>query len=156
MAQVSDQVESRAAKRTVPLPRAYVIPVPETSVVENLRRHGIAVERLVEPAVLEVEAYSVTELSGSERLDQGHYTSSASGTWSTVELEAPVGAYLVRTSQPLGMLAACLLEPESDDGLLVWNFFDRYLRRQWSNAPQFHPVYKLHRPATLVTELVTR
>jgi hypothetical protein len=144
------------AERTVPLPHAYVIPVPEVPVVENLRRHGIAVERLVEPALLEVEAYKLIELAPSAALDQGHYTNSASGTWSTLELEAPAGAYLVRTAQPLGMLAACLLEPESDDGLLVWNFFDRYLRMQWSRELQVYPVYKLGRPAPLVTEIVTR
>jgi len=144
------------AKRTIPLPHAYLIAVPEVGVIEKLRQHGIAVERLLEAAVLEVEAFTVTELSGSGRLDQGHYTSSVSGAYSTVEREFPFGAHLVRTSQPLGVLAAHLLEPESDDGLLVWNFFDRHLRRQWSNAPQVYPVYRLHEPAMLVTELVTR
>jgi hypothetical protein len=31
-------------------------------------------------------------------------------------------------SQPLGTLAAYLLEPESDDGLTHWGFFDASLR----------------------------
>ncbi|HWB20784.1 MAG TPA: hypothetical protein VG711_10815, partial [Phycisphaerales bacterium] len=31
---------------------------------------------------------------------------------------------LVRTAQPLGTLAVYLLEPQSEDGLATWNFFD--------------------------------
>jgi dipeptidyl-peptidase 4 len=34
------------------------------------------------------------------------------------------GTYVIRTAQLLGVLAAYLLEPESDDGLAAWNFFD--------------------------------
>ncbi|HEV3121815.1 MAG TPA: S9 family peptidase, partial [Isosphaeraceae bacterium] len=34
------------------------------------------------------------------------------------------GTMLVRTGQPLGALAVYLLEPQSDDGLCTWNFFD--------------------------------
>jgi hypothetical protein len=34
---------------------------------------------------------------------------------------------IVRTAQPLGLLAMYLLEPESDDGLVTWNFFDAWL-----------------------------
>src|SRR5439155_353806 len=34
------------------------------------------------------------------------------------------GTFLVRTAQPLGDLAAYLLEPQAADGLCTWNFFD--------------------------------
>jgi hypothetical protein len=47
-----------------------------------------------------------------------------------------------------------LLEPESDDGLLVWNYFDRYLVPQWSRSPQTYPVYKLYAPRPLVTQVI--
>ena len=30
----------------------------------------------------------------------------------------------VKTTQPLGMLAAYLLEPQAEDGLCTWNYFD--------------------------------
>jgi dipeptidyl-peptidase-4 len=123
-------------------------------VIENLLLHGIAVERLVEPVTLQVEAFSVTEVTGNSRLNQGHYTNSVKGEYSTVEREFQVGTYFVTTAQSLGSVAAYLLEPESDDGLVVWNFFDRYLSAQWSMEPQVYPVYKLLRPSNLVTERV--
>ncbi|MND09264.1 hypothetical protein D3C83_324480 [compost metagenome] len=34
---------------------------------------------------------------------------------------------MVRTTQPLGVLATVLLEPESDDGLTTWNFLDHLI-----------------------------
>ena len=49
------------------------------------------------------------------------------GRWVGTLSIGPAGAVVVRTAQPLGSLAAYLLEPESDDGLFVWNFFDRFV-----------------------------
>jgi hypothetical protein len=50
----------------------------------------------------------------------------------------PAGSALVRTAQPLGTLAACLLEPESDDSLATWNFLDDYL-----GQGKVFPIYKM-------------
>jgi hypothetical protein len=55
-------------------------------------------------------------------------------------------------AQPLGRLAAYLLEPESDDGLLVWNGFDRDIVAQWGRGAQTYPVYKLYTPVNMVSE----
>ena len=62
---------------------------------------------------------------------------------------SPKGTLVVRTAQALGRLAAYLLEPESDDGLLVWNFFDRDIVSQWGRGAQTYPVYKLYTPRGL-------
>jgi len=53
------------------------------------------------------------------------------------------GTYLVRTSQKLGSLIVYLLEPQSEDCLLKWNFFDRYQRPQWGSDYYPYPVYKV-------------
>ena len=54
------------------------------------------------------------------------------------------GWYLVPTGQRLGLLAAWLLEPASEDGLATWNFLDRDLRRG-----QDHPVLRVRQPLLL-------
>jgi hypothetical protein len=56
----------------------------------------------------------------------------------------------VTLAQPLANLAAALLEPESDDGLLVWNFFDRHIVAQWGRGEQTYPVYKLKQAQPMV------
>ncbi|MHC5064881.1 MAG: hypothetical protein ACYTG5_13010, partial [Planctomycetota bacterium] len=58
----------------------------------------------------------------------------------------PAGTVLVRTAQPLGTLAAFLLEPECEDGLAAWNFFDEGL-----SAGSDFPVLRLPRPVDLQT-----
>ena len=142
------------AKRTVRLPFAYLIPLAGTDIPDKLRQHGIAVERLTAPVTLETEAFRPKEIKGAERLYQGHRTNSVKGEYAVEKREFPKGTWLVRTAQPLGRLAAYLLEPESDDGLLVWNYFDRDIVSQWGRGAQTYPVYKLYVPQGLAAELI--
>lgn len=41
----------------------------------------------------------------------------------------PVGSVRVPTDQPLGLLVAAMLEAQSPDGFLAWNFFPGMLQR---------------------------
>ncbi len=47
-----------------------------------------------------------------------------SGTCNVAIATLPTGTSIVRTSQPLDLVAMCLLEPESGDVLVTWDFFD--------------------------------
>lgn len=140
-----------APTRSVRLPRGYLITVPDTAVVDKLREHGIGVEQLAAEASLTVEAFSVTKLTGSPFSDQGHYTSTVQGSYQQKQMRFPAGTHYVSLAQPLASLAAQLLEPESPDGLVTWNFFDRYIAFQWIPQPMEYPVYRLHEPVLLVT-----
>lgn len=141
-------------KRSVRLPHAYLIAVFDDDVLANLKRHGLAVARLTEPATLEVEAFRIKEIKGAERLYQGHRMNTVTGEYAVERKEFPAGTLVVRTAQPLGNLAAYLLEPESDDGLLVWNAFDRHIVAQWGRGAQTYPVYKLLTPVSLAAVAV--
>lgn len=141
-------------KRTVPLPYGYLIPVPDDLIKEKLLQHGIIVERLVRPVNLKVQTFQIKELKALEQLFQGHRLNQVKGEYSVEEKEFPAGTMFVGTAQPLAKVAASLLEPESDDGLLVWNFFDRYIVPQWGREFLDYPVYKLIHPHFLVKEVV--
>jgi hypothetical protein len=144
------------ATRSVRLPFGYLIPIPVPEVESKLLEHGITVERLTQSARLKVEAFHVTELKGQERPYQGHRLDSVKGDYSEEEMDFPAGTLFIPLAQPLANVASYLLEPESDDGFLVWNFFDRYLVPQWGRGEQVYPVYKLLRPAELVKEVVEK
>jgi hypothetical protein len=60
----------------------------------------------------------------SPRAFQGHHEAQLVGRWMGEPRELRAGTYIVRTGQPLGILLVYLLEPQSDDGLVTWNFFD--------------------------------
>jgi hypothetical protein len=140
--------------RSVRLPFGYLIPLPVPEVEAKLLQHGITVERLTQSMRLTVEAFHVTELIGEERPYQGHRLNSVKGEYSEEEKEFPAGTLFISLAQPLANVAAYLLEPESDDGFLVWNFFDRYLVPQWGRGEQVYPVFKLLKPAALPKEVV--
>lgn len=129
--------------KSVRFPYAYFISIPDKDVLEILKTHGIKIEQLTKNKTIKVERFKIEELNPSIRLNQGHYTNQIKGKYIEETKEFPVGTYFVRTSQKLGNLAVYLLEPQADDGLLKWNFFDKYLVPQW--YPYFlpYPVYRL-------------
>ena len=141
-------------KRTITLPFAYLIPVTDTKITQNLLNHGLLVEKLTEDVNLEVEAFRVKEVKSASRLYQGHHLNEVSGEYVVVQREFPAGTLFISLAQALGRLAAYLLEAESDDGLLVWNYFDRYLVPQWRRQPQTYPVYRLMNSVNLAKEKV--
>jgi len=143
------------ATRSVPLPRGYLVPLQAPEIEEKLLQHGLLVERLTEPATLNVVAFLPSEVAQAERPFQGHFLRSARGTYEDVEMEFPAGTLYVPMAQPLGKVAATLLEPESDDGLVAWNFLDRYLAGSFGRPAPF-PIYKLTEPADFAKVSVAR
>lgn len=141
-------------KRSIPFPYAYLIPAASPEITEKLLQHGLSVEKLREPVTLEVESFRIKEIKGASRLYQGHRLNSVKGEYISERKAFPEGTLFIGTAQPLANLAAYLLEPESDDGLLVWNFFDRYLVAQWRREPQTYPVYRLLKPVNLAKESI--
>lgn len=105
-------------------PVAYLVPPKFASAVENLQNHGIDVEVLREDRQLEVEAYTIDELQSARRPFQGHQNVTVEATPATQTIMVPAGTVVVRTGQALGSLVVNLLEPESEDGLTTWNYFD--------------------------------
>jgi hypothetical protein len=107
------------------LPQAYLIPARLGRVVELLRRQGIAVERGHRvPAGLE---QFLVDSVRREPLFEGHRLTAVDGRWVPCR-DAPGSEwYVVRTAQPLGLLAAYLLEPASEDGVVTWNLLDTEL-----------------------------
>jgi len=140
-----------AAKRSVPAPGAYLLRPEEglRPIVAKLRAHGLAVEELSEPATLAVEGFVIDKVNRAGRAFQGHQEVRLKGRARGETLTFPAGSVLVRSAQPLGRLACYLLEPESDDGFVNWNFLDAYLE-----AGKVYPVYKLMGEARVAARLL--
>ena len=129
--------------KNVRFPYAYLITTMDPAITGLLKVHGIKIEQLTEESKLEVQQFDITDLKGSTRLNQGHYTNTVTGKFSDGLVTFPAGTIVVRTAQPLGNVAAYLLEPQSNDGMVYWNFFDRYLVPQWGQGYNQYPVYKV-------------
>jgi hypothetical protein len=143
-------------KTTIARPHAYLISRTDPTITDKLKTHGIMVEELTSAISLEVESFLITKIKGAERIYQGHRMNSVTGEYRTVTKEFPAGTIFVTTAQPLGRLVSYMLEAECDDGLLVWNFFDRFIVPQWGSETQVYPVYRLLRPVPLAKKAVAR
>ena len=129
--------------KQIQFPFAYLINISDKKILENLNNHGIELERLSEDTKIKVDQFIYEEVKPETRINQGHYLNQVKGSFKTIEMDFKAGTYLVRTSQKLRNLIAYLLEPQSEDCLLKWNFFDRYQRPQWGSRYYPYPVYKV-------------
>lgn len=114
--------------RTIPRARGYVLPASIAKVVPLLLEHGIRVHRFTAPTTLSLEVYDATGVQRNEYF-QGHYLQSVTGVEKkTEQVAVPAGWYYVSTAQAKGNLISYLLEPETDDNLITWNYTDNVLR----------------------------
>jgi hypothetical protein len=110
-----------------PRPYAYILPREATAAVALLRQHNITVEVLKSQVSLPVQAYELGDVYYRTEYDhQGATMVTVKGVH-TVERAFPAGTYVVSTAQMLGRLVAHLLEPESDDNVILWNRMDGWL-----------------------------
>ncbi|BDX39639.1 hypothetical protein CYCD_29940 [Tenuifilaceae bacterium CYCD] len=129
--------------QSIAYPYAYILTINDPDVNRVLKTQGVKVEFLRDSITLEVEQFNIDSLKPITRLNQGHYTNNVFGKYVSTTVKFNKGAIVVKTSQPLGRLAAYLLEPQSDDGLLYWNYFDKYLVPQWGSYFYSVPVYRV-------------
>lgn len=129
-----------AATKSVAVPRAYIFRNEDgmKTVIAKLLSHGIAVEELTEPLTAEVESFQIDDVKKAARAFQGHAEVKLKGRAQKETVQFPAGSIIVRTSQPSASLIFYLLEAESDDGFVNWNFLDAYLEKG-----KTYPIYKL-------------
>ena len=114
------------AARREAIPEAYLIPGQLTRVVDLLRRQGISVERTGGRVDGPLESFRTDSVLRGPPFE-GHTPVWVEGRWERRAGSAARGWYLIRTDQPLGVLAAYLLEPASEDGVVTWNLLDASL-----------------------------
>jgi len=102
--------------KEVSLPRAWWIGPHDQDLIAALRAHGIRMEVLDAPRAVTLEAVQMA--SGTERAGMRR---------TTREVSLPAGSVRIPADQPFHLLAAALLEPESDDSFLAHGRFDAAL-----------------------------
>jgi hypothetical protein len=127
------------ATRARALPTAWLVDGSvDDAVFERLAYHGFALTEIITPIQLAGEQFIVDSIVRAPRPFQGHQEVRLEGRWEPTQVELGPGTFLVRADRNNALLAAILLEPESDDGLTTWNFFDADLA-----VGRAHPVRRL-------------
>jgi hypothetical protein len=138
------------AARREAFPAGYLVPVQYSDLVALLQGEGIVVERLRTGWRGETETFTIDSIGAARGAFEGHRTVLLDGHWSSARDSVSAGWYYVPTSQRLGVLAAYLLEPASEDGLVTWNFLDRSLR-----IHSFYPIRRVRQPLNVPRDILT-
>jgi hypothetical protein len=107
---------------SVPRPLGYIIPAKHQDVVETLLRHGLEVDIFTKDTFLEVEIYQVGNIVPAEYdyLPPQEIEGERKSLQAIVKRED----FYVSCAQAGASLIPCLLEPESQYGLVRYQMFD--------------------------------
>ena len=129
--------------RMVTLPKAYWIPPAWTDVLERLRAHGIGYEETKEACERKVEVLRIENPVLGEAAYEGRVNVTCTVVPVPQTKHFPAGWVRVPVDQPLGELAALLLEPDSPDSFFQWGFFHGALQRtEYFEAYAMEPMAK--------------
>ncbi len=136
------------ATRSKELPRGWVIHGNTLArlgaALDRLRWHGVRVQEIAADAQLSVERFTITDMTKAPKPFQGHQETRLRGTHDRAQLTVQAGSLYIPANQPLARLAFYLLEAESDDGLVTWNYIEDGIA-----VGQTYPVYRVVGPAPL-------
>jgi hypothetical protein len=96
------------------------------------------------------QAFAVDSVIERGRSETSRMMKDVTGKWSEpASRSLPAGSYVIRAGQPYGLAAFYLLEPESEDGLMQWSFYDGIV-----TAHSDFPVARIVKPATVRSHVV--
>jgi murein tripeptide amidase MpaA len=111
------------------VPKAYWVPSTKPDVIDRLKAHGVKVEAIRKAQAVEVDMIRLAGFKAAMP-SEGRVPVTTTGVMHEKRTETfPPGSVRVSTDQPLGALAAYLLEPESEDSFFAWGFFSEILQR---------------------------
>ena len=105
------------------VPTAYLIPPGYPRVIALLRRHGITASQ-APTGSLSGSDFVIDSVQHSAVSFQKHRETTVYGHWQPATRTVAPGSILVSATGRLGPLTTYLLDPQADDGVVDWNFFD--------------------------------
>ncbi|HEY4131734.1 MAG TPA: M14 family zinc carboxypeptidase, partial [Gemmatimonadaceae bacterium] len=136
---------SFAPTLTSTLPYAYAFDATTAkAILPLLKQHGLDVEQLSADATVTAQSFGVDSVLEKGRSETSRMMKDITGKWNAAASQSlPAGTYVVRAGQPFGLVAFYLLEPESEDGLMQWSFYDGIVA-----AHKDFPILRITKPAT--------
>lgn len=122
-------VFGQAPDKRVALPKAWWVPASAPEAIERLRAQGVRYEKIGTPRTMTLDMVRLTDPKLG-RASEGRVPMTVAGyAHADRRVTMPAGSVRVPADQPLGLIAAAMLEPENPDSLLAWNLFPGILTR---------------------------
>ena len=117
---MNDAWESKATlKRKRPM--AYLILPGQERALANLKTLGLTIDTLTKDMSLTVETYEVTDYFKDEEVYEQVHRQEVETKVTEKQVSFPAGTAIVYLAQDKGNLAAEVLEPESENGFVLFN-----------------------------------
>ncbi len=124
----------------------WLIEARDTAVLALLQRHGVTVRAGIAGArPIDVERFQLDSVQRAVREFQGHREVTVLGHWVRARMLPSADWRWVPAAQRQLLVAAQILEPQSNDGATTWNLFDERLL-----MGKYHPVMRV------ITRVATR
>ncbi|MEX0995532.1 MAG: M14 family metallopeptidase [Flavobacteriaceae bacterium] len=123
-------------KKSVRVPKGYIIPQGWWNVIELLKVNQIEMLRLEKDTLIQTEVYRIEDFNTRTSPYEGHYMHyNTSISKQPEETVVKKGDYLILTDQPEMRYLLETLEPEAMDSFFNWNFFDTILQQKEGFSP---------------------
>ncbi len=125
---------SRVTRAVAP-PRAYIVPVQWSEVIEVLKAHGLELHTLYEAKEIEIESYRFHNVTWPGGPFEGRYMPRFDVERITDKRVFHGGSVVVPLGQPAARVVMNLLEPEAPDSFARWGFFNAIFEEKEYGEP---------------------
>ena len=126
-----DYFNSFPADITVKKPRGYIVPQAWREAIERLQWNGVAMERLAEDKMIEVQCYRIKSVVSRPNAYEGHMFHDEMELAKGIEqVGVRKGDWWIPLDQDQARYAIETLEPQAHDSFLRWGFFNSVLEKK--------------------------
>ena len=119
------------AKGKIEVPDSYYVARQERDVIKRLKANKVEMEKIQSDTVMKLGVFEVMDYSPLEKPYEGHFRlNDVKIKRSVREVKLKQGDYHIRANQFASSFIHAVLQPESEDSYLSWNFFDSYLQQK--------------------------
>ena len=116
---------------TLSVPRFYFVGRQEKDVVKRLKANKVELTKIKNDTSLTLGVFRVIDFESSKKPYEGHFQL----TSPVIEKEQQLvklkrGDWVISTHQENALFIHSVLQPETEDSYLSWNFFDSYLQQK--------------------------
>lgn len=116
---------------TLTVPRFYFVGRQEKDVVKRLKANKVELTKIKNDTSLTIGVFRVIDFESSKKPYEGHFQL----TNPVIEKEQELvnlkrGDWMISTHQKNALFIHNVLQPETEDSYLSWNFFDSYLQQK--------------------------
>ena len=125
------QYKSFEAKREVRIPKYYFVGRQEKDVIKRLKANKIEMKKLKNDTLIQLGTFEVVDFDVSNRPYEGHFQlKNIKVNLGERRVALKKGDVRIATNQQNASFIHAVLQPETEDSYLSWNFFDSYLQQK--------------------------